>query len=355
MHTPELKTQSPIPDKVPRTRSSDTTLRGEVAVSLMEYGPHGCHETLFSSVEEGLAYQTKAEVLWLNVYGLANPDLMQAIGQRFGLHPLVQEDILSVRQRPKVEEYDSYLFLATRVFHYLAGEERRLQSEPMYMVVGQGFVLTFQPHPLGVFGAVRERLKKPDSMLLLHGADFLAYTLIDAVIDDYFGVLDDFGNRVEAIDRQLLADKSGGVLRSIHRLKHEGMRLRRALLPLRDMLNQMTRGELPQFRPETRLWLRDAFDHCLHLLESLDASRDMVAGMLDLYLSIQSNRLNVQMRVLTIISIIFMPLTLIAGIYGMNFDYMPELHWRWGYFAVLAVMGLIGVGIALSFSRRRWL
>ncbi|NDV11754.1 magnesium/cobalt transporter CorA [Crenobacter caeni] len=323
-------------------------------VVLFEYGDGALTETRFASIEAGLAYQSRAPVRWLNVYGVADAATMRAIGERFGLHPLVEEDILNARQRPKVEAYDGYLFLSTRVFSE-RDASTRLHYEHVSLVVGRDFVLSFQPHPLGVFTQLRERLRRGDGLLAARGADFLAYALIDAIIDAYFDVLDAFTSRVEALDRQLVADRSTLVLRGIHRLKHDAIRLRRALLPLREMLAQMTRGEHALFGDETRLWLRDAYDHCLHLGESLDAARDMVSGMLDLYLSIQSNRLNQQMRVLTIISIVFMPLTLIAGIYGMNFEYMPELGWRWGYFGVLGLMGGIAAAIVGVFWRRRWL
>ncbi|KZE25350.1 magnesium/cobalt transporter CorA [Crenobacter luteus] len=324
-------------------------------ITLIEYGPDAVRETTFATLEEGLTYQPTLPVLWLNVYGLTDPAWMAAIGRRFDLHPLVLEDILNARQRPKLEEYEHYLFFAARVLHYEEGSER-LFANQVYLIVGERFVISFQTRPLGVFGGVRERIKQRRGLLRERGASFLAYSLVDAVVDDYFGVLDGYTARVDATDASLL---SGGrdqpVLKRIHRLKHDALKLRRALLPLREALLKLSANDMPFIGEETRVYLRDAYDHSLHLIESLESARDLVAGMMDIYLSQQSHRLNVQMRVLTVITIIFMPLTLIAGIYGMNFDNMPELHWRYGYYGVLGLMALISVVLGVFFWRRRWL
>ncbi|MCW3481232.1 magnesium/cobalt transporter CorA [Neisseriaceae bacterium JH1-16] len=327
---------------------------GTPSIRLLDYSTDACEETLFHSVAEGLAYRPKGKVQWLNVYGLQEPEVLKAIGDRFGLHPLVLEDILNARQRPKLEDYGDYLFCAARVFHYQPGSGR-LGYHQVYLVIGKGFVITFQNQSIGLFQGLRDRLNSGKGMTRARGADFLAYSLIDAIIDDYFGVLDAFTLRVEKADSTLLGNRDNGVLRTIHRLKHDSLRFRRALLPLRDALNQVTRGDHPYFREESRVYLRDAYDHTLHLIESLESSRDMVSGMLDLYLSNQSNRLNVQMRVLTVITIIFMPLTLIVGIYGMNFEYMPELHWRYGYFAVLCAMQGLSSLLGYYFWKKRWI
>lgn len=324
------------------------------SISLVEYSRDDYRETRFDSVAAGLAYQPALPNLWLNVYGLTDPAALQAIGQRFGLHPLVLEDIASVRQRPKVEDYGSYLFIATRVYRYQE-EGQRLVHDQVFLVLGQGFVLSFQTRPLGVFAALRERLQAGRGLVRQLGADYLGYSLLDAIIDDYFGVLDQFNARVEDLDRQVLGGHDRFILARIQRQKQDAMRLRRALVPLREVLNTLVRGDYDFFQRDTLVYLRDAFDHTLHLIESLEAAREVISGMLDLYMSAQSNRLNVQMRVLTVITIIFMPLTLIAGIYGMNFDNMPELHWHYGYFYVMGLMLAIALCLLLVFWRRRWL
>ena len=324
------------------------------SLTLVEFGPQQLSESSFASVAAGLAYRPEQPVLWLNVYGLHDPAVMQAIGERFRLHPLVQEDILNNRQRPKVEDYGDYLFIATRVFHF-PEDSGRLSYDQMYLVLGNDFVLTFQERPTGVFEPVRERLRSARCALRNKGADYLAYSLLDAIIDDYFGVLSQFTEHVERTDQLLLHGREQGVLNRVQRLKHDCLKLRRSILPLREILLTMMRGDYTLIRQETQVYLRDAYDHTMHVIESLEMSREMVADMLDLYLSTQSHRLNLQMRVLTVFSMIFMPLTLIAGIYGMNFENMPELHWRYGYYAVLALMGSIAGGLVLLFWKRNWI
>ncbi|KJV32808.1 magnesium transporter [Aquitalea magnusonii] len=324
------------------------------SITLLEYGPQQLHETRFETVADGLSYQPSQPVLWLNVYGLHDPDVMQAIGDRFGLHPLVQEDILNNRQRPKLEDYGDYLFIATRVFDF-PPHGGRLGYNQMYLVIGKDFVLSFQEKPTGVFEPVRERLRGGRAALRNKGADYLAYGLIDAIIDDYFGVLSQFTEHVERTDQMLLHGREQGVLHKVQRLKHDCLKLRRSILPLREILLNLMRGEHQLIQADTQVYLRDAYDHTMHVVESLEMSREMVADMLDLYLSTQSHRLNLQMRVLTVFSMIFMPLTLIAGIYGMNFENMPELHWHYGYFGVLGLMAAIAIGLIWLFSRRNWI
>ncbi|NWK76829.1 magnesium/cobalt transporter CorA [Aquitalea sp. LB_tupeE] len=324
------------------------------SITLLEYGPQQLNESRFDSIAAGLAYQPEQPVLWLNVYGLHDPVVMQAIGQRFQLHPLVQEDILNNRQRPKVEDYGDYLFIATRVFHF-PEDSGRLSYDQMYLVLGRDFVLTFQERPTGVFEPVRERLRSARCVLRHKGADYLAYSLLDAIIDDYFGVLSQFTEHVERTDQLLLHGREQGVLNRVQRLKHDCLKLRRSILPLREILLTMMRGDYTLIQQETQVYLRDAYDHTMHVIESLEMSRELVSDMLDLYLSTQSHRLNLQMRVLTVFSMIFMPLTLIAGIYGMNFENMPELHWHYGYFGVLGLMASIAIGLIWLFSRRNWI
>ena len=326
-----------------------------VHATLIEYSEDYLNEVVFDQVDQALAYRAReGTVRWLNMYGLHDLEVLQAIGNRFHLHPLVIEDIHSEKQRPKLEDYGDYLFFVGRIFHYEGGAQR-LVSDQVYLIIGKNFVISFQARKQGLFQPLRDRLKLGNCLLRQRGSDFLAYSLIDTIIDRYFGAIDEFNERVEAADVSLLSRRDTGVLRRIHRLKHDSLKLRRALLPLRDALSQLTRGDHEYFAQETRVYMRDAYDHALHLIESLESARDMVSGMLDMYLSNQSNRLNIQMRVLTVITIIFMPLTLISSIYGMNFDHMPELHWRYGYFIILGVMAAIAGTLCWVFWRRKWL
>lgn len=357
-----MKRHERLKGKVPALGEAPGTLLAvgephlaEPRITLVEYGTASLRETTFASLQEGLAYQPSEPVLWLNVYGLHEPAVMRAIGERFNLHPLVLEDILNSRQRPKIEDYGDYLFIASRVFQFPGEGNGRLRHDQIYLVIGRHFVLSFQSRPLGVFEPVRERLRAARGLIRTRGADYLAYSLLDAVVDDYFGVLGEFTEYVEQTDSQLLVGRDASILRRIQRLKHDCLRLRRSILPVREVLGALSRGDYEFFQPETRVYLRDAYDHTVHVIESLEMSRELVGDMLDLYLSTQSNRLNLQMRVLTALSMIFMPLTLIAGIYGMNFENMPELHWHYGYFFILALMLVMGTGLYFVFWRRKWL
>lgn len=290
---------------------------------------------------------------WLHCVGINNFALLKTLTAPYGIHDLVLEDILSHHQRPKVEEYEDYLFIVVRVFQYAGG---KLVSDPVYLILGRNFVLTFQQRPLGLLSGIRKHLIDNRTGLRGQSPSFLAYTFIDRLTDDYFITLDKFNRHVEALDKSLFdpAGSGTGLLPKIHRLKRDAVRLRRGLFPMRDVLNQLLRGDFPLFSQEARVYLRDAYDHLLQLSESLDAARDGVQSMMDIHLSLQSNRLNVQMRLLTVITILFMPLTLITGIYGMNFDHMPELHWKYGYFMVLGLMVSIVCALLVFFRKRRW-
>ena len=294
------------------------------------------------------------QINWLHFVGINDEALLQTLLAPYGIHDLVLEDILSRKQRPKIEDYGNYIFMAARVYQYTAG---KLHSDQVYLILGENFVLTFQQRPLGLFSAIRERMSDARYDIRRKDAPFLAYRFIDRLIDDYFLTLDQYNNKVEAIDKTLFADTASNsdLLERIHRLKRDAVRLRRTLQPLRDVLAQLVHGQYQIFHGESHIYLRDAYDHTMQLLESLDASRDMVLSMMDIHLSFQSNRLNQQMRVLTVITILFMPLTVITGIYGMNFDNMPELHWHYGYYMVLGMMAAIIISLLVFFWRRKWL
>lgn len=289
---------------------------------------------------------------WLHFVGIHDGATLERVLQPFQIHPLVIEDILNNKHLPKIEAYSDFLFFVGQALMY---HKQRLVVDQICMIVGKNYVLTFQTRPLGIFSLVRENLQANHGALRSKGADFLAYTLIDCLVDDYFAVLGQFEGKVEEVDKILFEPKQDKILQRIHSLKHETTRFRHALLPLRESLNQIVRGDFNMFNAETRLFARDAYDHTVHLIESLDSAREMVSNMTDLYLSFQSHHLNIQIRLLTVITIMMMPLTLIAGIYGMNFDNMPELHWKYGYFIILGVMALISSAMCWIFYKKGWL
>lgn len=294
------------------------------------------------------------KICWLHSIGINDSELLKQILAPYRIHDLVIEDILNNKQRPKIEEYPEYLFIAARVFQY---NGPKLQSDPVFIIIGQNFVLTFQSRPLGLFTEIRSRFADNRQHIRNKSIAYLAYLFIDRLVDDYFITLEQYNTRAETIDKTLFKndEDTNTLLLRIHSLKRDAVRLRRTLIPLREVINALMRGDYSMFDNDLRLYIRDAYDHMLQLVESLEASRDMVWGMMDVHLSFQSNRLNQQMRLLTVITVIFMPLTLLTGIYGMNFDNMPELHWHYGYFILLGVMATIIISLLVFFNRRKWL
>ncbi|WP_255991595.1 magnesium/cobalt transporter CorA [Chitinolyticbacter albus] len=322
--------------------------------TLIEFGPNDGEflETCFTSLEEGRRYEPTYKTFWLNLHGLGDVELLKYIGKRFNLHPLVMEDILNTEQRPKVEVYPGYLFVTARLVH--STDDGLIGSEQIAIVLGRGFVLTFQEKPTGTFDNIRVALKSAQSQVRALGADYLVYSLLDKLVDRYFGVLETMGERIELLDDEITAGPLPAHLNDIQCLRRALLTVKRGLWPTREMVNVLQRDEPDFFHAETQLYLRDVYDHCVQLIESTEALRDLLGSLQDTHLALQSHRMNLQMRVLTAITTVFMPLSLIAGIYGMNFDVMPELHWRWGYFGVLGGMALLALMLIGFFRLRRW-
>ncbi|MGQ5524724.1 magnesium/cobalt transporter CorA [Chitinimonas sp. PSY-7] len=329
---------------------------GETLATLMEYGPgeQDLRETVFTSLEHGRNFTPTFPALWLNVHGLSNVELLLEVGRRFGLHPLTLEDILNTNQRTKVEAYENYLYIVAKLGRFDT-ENSCVVGEQISIILGRGWVLTFQEHPSGTFNQIREQLRKGAGQVRKLGADYLVYALLDKIVDRYFGVLEALGEQVESLEDEVGEGAHVGVLQRIHALRREMLYLRRALWPMREVLNSLQRDDSDYFCSETQIYLRDVYDHAVHLIEAQEMLRDLVGGLTDFYMSNQGNRLNREMRMLTVIATIFMPLTFIVGVYGMNFDFMPELHWQYGYFLVWGIMGLIAGGMGFVFWRRRWL
>ncbi|MBL8445851.1 MAG: magnesium/cobalt transporter CorA [Zoogloeaceae bacterium] len=324
------------------------------SITLIEYDDAGLEEHTFTSVELSRQYAPTRSRLWLNVYGLQDPAILGEIGRRFQLHPLVLEDILNTHQRSKIEEYDNYLYCVVRLFHAEAGGQG-IQSDQISLVLGERFVLTFQERPSGAFHPVRERLRANHSPMRSHGVDYLAYALLDAVVDSYFGVVDHVGSAAEDLEDDALDRPTPALLRNINLVKQDTRTIRRAVWPLREVMANLLRGENAFFAQDTRLYLRDVYDHTIHLVESLDAVRDLLGDILDIYMSSISNRLNLEVRILTVLSMLFMPATLVAGIFGMNFRWMPLLDQANGFWISLGLMGTLAVAMGLAFWRRRLL
>lgn len=325
--------------------------------TLIEYGPEDHHyrETRFTTLDQGTGFKPEHDTLWLNVHGLGDAALLKEVGQRFHLHPLTLEDVQNTEQRPKVEAYAHYIYIVAKLIYYDPVKEC-VASEQISIVLGRGFVLTFQEKVTGTFNEIRESLRQCKGLVRQFGADYLVYALLDKLVDRYFGVLEILGERVEALEDEVTTpNPDRDILNRVHALRREMLFLRRALWPIREVLNALQRDDADYFRAETQLYLRDVYDHTVHLIESLESLRDMIGSLIDLFMSGQSMRLNREMRVLTVIATIFMPITFVTSLYGMNFEFMPELKWRYGYFGVLSLLALMVSGMVWWFWRRRWL
>ena len=326
-------------------------------VRVMTYGPEGCEEQEVADVTSLAGLLHKAPVTWVNVDGLGDADTITAVGDAFHLHPLALEDVVNVPQRPKVEQYGEQLFLVTR----MASLNGHLETEQLSLYLGKDFLLTFQERVGDCLDPVRERIRKGMGRIRKAPPDYLAYAVLDAVIDSYFPLLEQFGERLEALEDQVMAKPDAATVSDVHRVKRDLLALRRAVWPQREMINALLREELPLVGEQTRLYLRDCYDHVTQIIDMVETCREIASGLLDAYQSNISNRMNEIMKVLTIVATIFIPLGFLAGVWGMNFNTekspwnMPLLNWAWGYRFALIVMATIAGGMLVFFGRRGWL
>lgn len=325
----------------------------DVSIKLIDYDKEQFDERPIEDFHDCFPCRETGSVSWINVNGLHDTDLMHEFGAHFGLHPLVLEDIVSTHQRPKMEDFGDYLYIVLRMLSFDA-DRNGLVSEQISLVIGSNFLLTFQERPGDVLEPVRERLRRGKGRIRTAGPGYLGYALLDAVVDHYFHVLEGFGEAIEALEEELLGDPPQDALARIHGLKREMVLLRRAVWPLREVVGAIEREETALIGDEVAPFLRDLRDHVVQVADTIDSFRDILSGLQDLHLSSISNRMNDVMKVLTIFASIFVPLTFVAGIYGMNFEFMPELHWRWSYPIFWCVILSIVCGMLVFFRRRKW-
>ncbi|PIX23878.1 MAG: magnesium and cobalt transport protein CorA [Deltaproteobacteria bacterium CG_4_8_14_3_um_filter_45_9] len=323
-------------------------------ITIMDYDEAHFQEKETKTIEECLLFKDKPTVTWINIDGLHQVEILERLGECYGLHPLVLEDILDTDQRPKMEDYGEYLFIVLRMLNY-NDKSSEIEAEQISLILGTNFVLSFQEKEGDTFNPIRERIRNSKGRIRRMGADYLSYSLLDSIVDNYFIILEKLGEKIEFLEDELVTRPTPETLQIIHHLKREMIYLRKAVWPLREVIGSLERGEPPLVKETIRVYLRDVYDHTIQVIDTIETFRDMVSGMLDIYLSSISNRLNAVMKVLTIIATIFMPLTFLAGIYGMNFKYMPELEWRWSYPVVWLIMVGIGVSMLLYFRKKKWL
>jgi len=323
-------------------------------IRIIYYDEKDFQEKEVDTIEECFPFKDRAEVTWINIDGLHEVEIIEKIGTHFNVHPLVLEDILHTGQRPKMDDLESYIYIVLKMLYY-DDDEYNIKEEQFSLILGSNFVITFQERIGDIFNPVRDRIRSGKARIRKKNADYLAYALIDAVVDYYFVILERLGEKIEEMEEALLANPTPEMLQSIQGMKRTMISLRKSVWPLREVISAMERSESSLIEESTNIYLRDIYDHTIQVIDTLESYRDMVSGMLDTYLSSLSNRMNEVMKVLTIIATIFIPLTFLAGIYGMNFESMPELKWAWAYPALWIIMIVLGLLMALYFHRKKWL
>jgi magnesium transporter len=324
----------------------------KVTIKAFNYAGVRCDEYQVLSPEE-LAPPTDESVTWVDVGGVHKMDILESFGKQFQLHSLLLEDIANTDQRPKLDDYETCLFLVLKML--TVTDRQGIVVEQVSLVFGRNFVLSFQENGTDVFTPVRDRLRGGKGRLRQSGADYLFYALVDAIVDQYFTVVEVLGEKIEELQELVVRDPKPETLHKIHDLKRQLLFLRRAVWPLREVTNSLSRSECPFLQESTKVFFRDVYDHVVQIVDTIETLREMVSASLDIYLSSISYRLNAVMKVLTIITTIFMPLTFIVGIYGMNFEHMPELKWEWGYPLVVGVMVMIAIAMLGFFIRKKWI
>ncbi len=323
-------------------------------ITLIEYGPDYLEERKDVDSDELLPHLNNELVTWINIDGLGDLNILRILGKRFNLHPLALEDVLDTGQRPKVEQFDDYLFIVVKMLYL--DPEREIGGEQVSMFLGKTFLITLQEEPeRDVFGPVRGRIRSGKGRIRHAGSDYLAYALLDSIIDHYYPVLESIGTEIDAIEDELIENPLARPVGSLHEHKRTLTQIRRMVWPLRDVTSLLLHEEPGLIRPETKVYLRDCYDHSVQLMDLVESYRDVLSGLTEVHISSIGLRTNEIMRVLTVITVIFIPLTFIAGVYGMNFTHMPELAQPYGYFACLLLMLSVAVGQILYFKKRRWL
>lgn len=327
---------------------------GTASIDIIDYTGEEVSAKERVELQELSNYKSKNTSTWINVDGIHEIELIRGICDQFNIHPLTQEDIVSTYQRPKFEVHDGYIYVIMKMI-YFDDETDLITVEQVSFILGEGYVITFQEMTEDVFGPIRERLQQGHTRIRRRGSDYLFYAMIDVIISNYFVVLERFEDQIETLEEKINLDASSDLLREIQLNKKELLSLRRSIFPVREVINGMSRSESLLITKRTQVFIRDLYDQVYQVSDTIENFRDSLTGLHDLHLSLVSHKMNEIMKVLTIIATIFIPLTFVAGIYGMNFSYMPELQWKYGYFAAWIVMILMTMGMVVFFRRKRWL
>ena len=329
---------------------SDTT-----KVTLIDYDGDHYLEKNIDHIEELRAFKELQTVSWVHIEGIHDTRVLEQLGDVFGLHPLILEDILNTDQRPKMQDMGDYMFIVLKRFCNTCDEHSDISAEQISVVLGPNYVISFQERADALLDPIREHIKTSKGRIRKAGADYLAYSIVDTVLDSYFGILETLGDKIEIEEEALVNNSTPSTLRVIQHLKRDMIFLRKSIWPLRETISALERSESPLIQDATGLYLKDIYDHAIQVIDTVETYREMLSGMIDIYLSSISNRMNQVMKVLTIIATIFMPMTFLAGVYGMNFKHFPELEWQWGYPLFWIINLTIAVVMLILFKRKKWL
>ncbi len=328
-------------------------------ITVIDFDEQHYQETELKQVAEAFVFREKPTITWINIEGLHQPDVLEKLGSCYGIHSLVLEDILT-DQRPKIEDYDEYIFIVLKMLYYdeeSDGEsvDTKLDMDQVSIILGNNFIISFKEKEVDVFNPLRERLRTAKGKIRKQGADYLAYSMMDSIVDHYFVIMETLGDRFENLEDVVVSNPEPGILPTIYNLKRDMLFLRKSVWPLREAISRLQRTDSPLISDLTKIYLRDVYDHTIQVIENIETFRDMSASLLETYLSSLSNKLNEVIKLLTIISTIFIPLTFLAGLYGMNFRFMPELESPLGYPAVLILMLLVVVIMMTYFRKKEWI
>jgi len=326
----------------------------KVRIKIINYTQTQVTEKIVETVEECLPFKNKQPVTWVDITGIHKTDIIEKMGACFDLHPLVLEDITTTNQRPKLEDFEYYLFIVLQMLAYNE-KSKEIEAEQVSLILGNNFVISFQEREGDVFDPVRERIRSGKGKIRMAGSDYLVYSLIDSIVDNYFIILENIGEQIESTEEDLIKNPKRETLNVIHQLKRELIFLRKSVWPLREVISYLQRGDSKLVKKITEVYLKDVYDHTIQIMDTTETFRDLVSGMIDVYLSSISNRMSEVMKVLTMIATIFIPLSFIVGIYGMNFRYMPELYSVWGYPLVMLFMIIIAVFMLRYFRKKNWM
>jgi magnesium transporter len=323
-------------------------------ITIVDYNEEQFQEKEAKSIKECFPYKDKPTVTWINIDGVHEVKIIEELGKNYNFHPLILEDIVDTDQRPKIKDFGDYIFIILKM-HYYDKENNEIEIEQVSLIFGKNYVISFQEREGDVFDPIRERIRNNIGRIRKARADYLIYALMDAIIDNYFTILEKLGEETEDLEAKVIKNPVPANLQIIYRLQSELIFLRKSVWPLREVISILEKGESALIDKSTNIYLRDIYGHTIQVMDTVETLRDVISGTLEVYLSSVSNRMNEIMKVLTIIATIFIPLTFIVGIYGMNFQYMPELKWVWSYPVVLSGMLIIGIIMVFYFRRKKWM